>query len=318
MKIMVTGGTTWFGQSIVARLLARGHEVVCYDEVPQPWWLDLPRPVPVHQGSVADAAGLLSAVRQLRPDVIVNRDVRYGEETETEYLRTVEVNLLGAMHVFEVAAATGIARVVYESSIGVYGDQSEHGDGEISEDDALFRDPPYVFRLTQHAVEYFAARMSAQTGVELVGVRPSVCHSPYKNKGLSRWSNDFVSLPAVGQPMRFPYPASQRTSLIWVDDAAEIYARLADRPRLAHSMYNTGGHDVSLGELADLVTALMPEAAYAFPDEGSVPPQPMPCRVSGARAATDLEIALKPLPETLAVHAGLARQMIEAGPRRAG
>jgi nucleoside-diphosphate-sugar epimerase len=318
MKIMVTGGTSWFGQSIVERLLAHGHEVACYDEVPAPWRVELPRPVVVHQGSVADAGALLSAVRRERPEVIVNRDVRYGEETEIEHLRTVQVNIVGAMNIFEVAAAAGIRRVVYESSIGVYGEQAEHGDKEIAEDEARFSDTPFVFRLTQHAVEYFAPRMAAQAGIELVGVRPSVCHSPLKDKGVSRWSNDFVTLPALGRPMRFPYPASQRTSLIWVDDAAEVYARLADRPKLAYAMYNTGGHDVSLGELAQMVRAFIPAAVHHFPEEGSVPPQPMPCRVSGGRAAVDLGIELRPLTATLAIHADRARAMAGDPSRQVG
>lgn len=309
MKVLVTGGTTWFGQSIVRRLLQRGHDVVCFDEAPQPWRVELPRPVPCHQGSIADAACLLGVVRRARPDVIINREVRYGEETETDFAGTVATNVNGALNIFEVAAATGVSRVVYESSIGVYGDGGEHGEAEISEDDARFVDPPYVFRLTQHVAEYFARRMAAQSAIEIVGVRPSVCHSPLKDKGVSRWSNDFVSLPARGEPMRFPYPASQRTSLLWVDDAAEVYARLADTPRLNHDMYNTGGHAVSLGELAEMVGRLVPGASFAFPAEGEVPRQPMPCRVSGARAATDLGITLAPLEETLAEHARQARAL---------
>ncbi len=140
-----------------------------------------------------------------------------------------------------------------------------------------------------------------------------MCHSPLKDKGVSRWSNDFVSLPATGRAMRFPYPASQRTSLIWVDDAAEVYARLADQPKLAHAMYNTGGYDVSLGELAELVRAFIPDAVHEFAAEGSVPPQPMPSRVSGARAATDLGIASAPLVETLPIHADRARKLAAKG-----
>jgi UDP-glucose 4-epimerase len=309
LKVLVTGGTSWFGQSIVERLLARGHEVACYDEVPEPWRVDLARPVACHQGSIADMAGLVATVRRERPEVMVNREVRYGAETEIDLIGTVQVNLVGALNVFEAAAATGVRRVVYESSIGVYGTQDEHGDRLLDEDDARFRDPPWVFRLTQQAVEALAPRMAAQTGVELVSVRPSVCHSPLKNKGVSRWSNDFVSLPAHGRPMRFPYPARQRTSLIWVDEAAEVYAALADAPALAHSVYNTGGHDVSLGELAETVVRLIPSAAFAFAEEGSVAPQPMPCRVSGARAERDLGIHLSPLESTLALHAERARSM---------
>jgi UDP-glucose 4-epimerase len=309
MKVLITGGTTWFGQSIVEQLLARGHEVVCYDQAPEPWRVELRLPVTVHQGSVADMGGLLGVIRRERPEGIINREVRYGAETEVDLIGTIQTNLLGALNVFEAAVAMGIRRVVYESSIGVYGTQDEHGDHELDEDEAVFHNPPWVFRLTQHAVEALAPRVAAENGIELIAVRPSVCHSPLKNKGVSRWSNDFVSLPAIGRAMSFPYPASQRTSLLWVDDAAMIYAALTDAPSLSYSVYNSGGYDVSLGELAEMVTEMFPDAAFSFAEEGSVAPQPMPSRVSGRRAEKDLGLRLSPLPRTLSLHAERAQRL---------
>lgn len=307
MKVLVTGGTTWFGQSIVRRLLLRDHEVATLDEAPAPWRVALPREVRVHHGSVADLGALAEVVRLERPAVIVHRDVLYGPETETRYLRTVQVNVVGALNVFLAAGVgAGVRRVVYESSIGVYGRQEEHGPRWLTEDDERFVAPPHVYRLTQHAAEFFARRVRRDTGLEIVGTRPSVCHSPLKDVGISRWSNDFVTLPALGRPMRFPYPLDQRCSLVWVDDAAEVYARLADQPALAHDMYNSGGHDVSLGELAEMVRRLIPDAQFEFAEAGS---QPLPWRVDQNRAREDLGLSLRPLAETLREHADLARSL---------
>jgi nucleoside-diphosphate-sugar epimerase len=307
MKVLVTGGTTWFGQAIVGRLLARDHEVATLDEAPVPWRVPLPREVRVHRGSVADLGAVAEVMRLERPAVVVHRDVLYGPETEARYLRTVQVNLIGALNVFQAAAVSaGVRRVVYESSIGVYGLQEEHGPRWLHEDDARFVDPPHVYRLTQHAVEFFARRMRRDMGLEIVGTRPSVCHSPLKDVGISRWSNDCVSLPALGRPMRFPHPASQRTSLVWVDDAAEVYARLADQPTLRHDMYNSGGHDVSHGELAELVRRLIPGAQFEFGDAGA---QPLPWRVDHTRARDELGLALRPLSDTLREHANQARAL---------
>jgi nucleoside-diphosphate-sugar epimerase len=316
MKILVTGGTTWFGQAIVGRLLAREHEVVTLDEAPAPWRVRLPRDVRVHRGSVADLGALAEVVRAERPAVIVHRDVLYGPETEARYLRTVQVNLVGALNVFQVAAvAAGVRRVVYESSIGVYGLQEEHGPRWLTEDDARFVDPPHVYRLTQHAVEFFARRMRRDAALDIVGTRPSVCHSPLKDVGLSRWSNDCVSRPALGQPMRFPYPASQRTSLVWVDDAAEVYARLADQPTLRHDMYNSGGHDVSNVELAELIRQLIPDARFQFTDGDT---QPLPWRIDQTRARDDLGLRLRPLADTLREHASQARALAGLPPLPGG
>ncbi len=311
MKTLITGGTTWFGQSIVQRLLLHDHDIVSFDESPAPWSGGLKRPVKVYRGSVSDLGALTEVVRTEKPDVIIHRDVLYGNETEERYLRTVKMNLIGALHVFEIAALVGIRRVVYESAIGVYGVQEDHGEQAITEEDAMFKNLSYAFRVTQFAVEFFAPRYRQKTGVEIVGVRPSVCHSPQKDVGYTRWSNDFVTFPAIGKPMHFPYPAEQRTSLLWVDDAAEVYARLADKPTLKYDMYNTGGHDVSNQELAQIVKNFIPDAQFSFADSGS---QPLSWRISNNRAKEDLDFELRPLSETILEHANLARKLYRLPP----
>jgi UDP-glucose 4-epimerase len=306
MKVLVTGGTTWFGQSIVRRIQMRGHDVICLDESPASWRLDLPRPVIVRQGSVADLAAVLEAVRVERPDVIVNREVRYGPDVERRLLDAAKTNILGLMNVIEAALTAGIGRVVYESSIGVYGTQEEHGARAIREDDARCSDQHHVFRVTQHAAEFFARRYGQLTGMTIVGTRPSVCHSPLKDVGISRWSNDFASKPARGQPMHFPFPREQRNSLVWVDDAADVYAALADHPAPKYDMYNSGGYNVSCGELADLVSTIVPGARFSFSEGGA---QPMPADVDRSRANDDLGLRLQPLDETLREHIEIARRM---------
>ncbi len=306
MKVLIAGGTTWFGQTIVKRLQLRGHDVVALDFAPVPWRLELPRPVPVHCGSAADLGRVLEIIRLEKPDAIVNREVFYGAETEDQLFSTMQRNIVAAVNLFEAAAATGIRRVVYESSIGVYGTQDEQGDRPIVEDDARISDGSYVFRLTQHVAEFFARRYSERTGVEIVGTRPSVCHSPLKDAGLSRWSNDIVSLPAIGKRADLPYPREQRNSIVWVEDAADVYAALADHPSPKYDVYNSGGYDLSLQEFAERIRDVIPGAEFTFAEEGV---QPMPANVDQGRAREDLGLTLRPLEETLLEHAEMARKL---------
>jgi len=51
-------------------------------------------------------------------------------------------------------------------------------------------------------------------------------------------------------------------------DIAEVFVRvlLAEAPR--HSLYNSGGIPVSLGELADIVRGFIPDAKITFAEEG--------------------------------------------------
>ena len=54
---------------------------------------------------------------------------------------------------------------------------------------------------------------------------------------------------------------------VHVDDIAEVFARvtLADKP--AHRIYNSGGHTISLGDLADMVRGFLPDAKISFEKE---------------------------------------------------
>jgi nucleoside-diphosphate-sugar epimerase len=54
---------------------------------------------------------------------------------------------------------------------------------------------------------------------------------------------------------------------IHVDDVAEVFARvtLADAPK--HDVYNTGGTAISLGDIATMVTAFLPDARISFQHE---------------------------------------------------
>jgi nucleoside-diphosphate-sugar epimerase len=72
---------------------------------------------------------------------------------------------------------------------------------------------------------------------------------------------------ARGRPVHLPAKGLMRL-LIHVEDMAEVFMRilLADAPR--HSLYNSGGIPVSLGELADIVRGFLPDAQITFAKEG--------------------------------------------------
>jgi nucleoside-diphosphate-sugar epimerase len=54
---------------------------------------------------------------------------------------------------------------------------------------------------------------------------------------------------------------------VHVDDVAEVFARVtaADKPK--HRIYNTGGHTIGLGELAEMVKGFLPDAEIRFEKE---------------------------------------------------
>jgi nucleoside-diphosphate-sugar epimerase len=101
--------------------------------------------------------------------------------------------------------------------------------------------------------------------MEITTIRPANVTGPDKVVG----SVDHVfciTNPARGKPVKFPYKDTMRAP-IHVDEIAEIFARVVTKDKPDHAIYNTGGHTISLGDLADLVREFLPEAQITFDNE---------------------------------------------------
>ena len=118
MKIVLTGGTGFFGSQL-ARALPE-HEVLLFDVHPLPPGENLPG-VKTALGDVRDSANLLAACRGA--DVIVHAAAALPLCSASE-IHTVNVG--GAKNVFETALQLDIPRVLLISSTAVYGVPKQH------------------------------------------------------------------------------------------------------------------------------------------------------------------------------------------------
>ena len=151
----------------------------------------------------------------------------------------------------------GVRHTVYASSLAVSGQQINFGDRPTTEDDLKHGANQYA----AHKIfnEWQAKDYSEKYGMVITGVRPANVTGPDKLRGSVDHVN-CVTQPARGRPVSFPYRDAMRIP-VHVDDIAEVFARvlMADKPR--HAIYNSGGHTISMGELADMVRQFIPDAA---------------------------------------------------------
>ena len=103
-------------------------------------------------------------------------------------------------------------------------------------------------------------------GMSITGVRPGNVTGPDKVRG----STDHVqciTLPAEGKPVSFPKKGYMRLP-VHVEDVAEAFVRVTLADTSHHSIYNTGGTPISLGDLADMVRGFLPDAEITFDSDG--------------------------------------------------
>jgi UDP-glucose 4-epimerase len=126
MKALITGGAGFIGSNLVDRLLARGDDVVAYDNFStgrREFLADAlanPR-FRLVEGDILDGEALAAAMTGV--DIVfhlgANADVRFGTEHPQKDL---DQNTIATFRVLEAMRQAGVKRIAFSSTGSIYGD----------------------------------------------------------------------------------------------------------------------------------------------------------------------------------------------------
>jgi nucleoside-diphosphate-sugar epimerase len=307
MSIMVTGGAGFIGNRIVRKLVDRGEEVVCFDMAP-------PRPnlqpyldrIQVYRGDITQIPHLLEAVNLHQVHKIIHMAALLPLDTEDRPHFGMLINIQGTNNVFEVARWTGVQRVVYASSIAVYGVQETFGERPVNEDD--LSDPVNVYGMTKVVNDFSAGKYTDRYGLDLRGIRICTVFGHGRVTGMTGMIGGLMmSLPAVGKPVSMRFHQDEPSPMIHAEDAAEIFVRAALSEWLNHRTYISGGHLATIREVAEVVRSFIPDAQITMGDQAV----PHVYLVDNSRMLADIGYELAPLRVRILEHINDAKQ--EAG-----
>ena len=292
MTALVVGGTGFIGPRLIKKLVEQGEKVVCMDLNPSADLLSgWENEVEIIRGDVTQFEDVMRAVIETQPDRMINLAYRLGGGEDNPH-HAIRLNILGMDNCFEAARLQGVKRVVYASSIAVSGSQSHFGDRAATEDDPQYGTSQYA--VCKMFNEFQAKQYIDNHGMSITGIRPANVTGPDKVRG----STDHVrciTLPARGEPVRFPFKSLMRLP-IHVEDISEAFARvlLSDAPH--HSLYNSGGSAISLGDLAEIVRRFVPDARIEFDDDGGLE-ESGNYLVDNSRLLNEFELEYAPFPQ---------------------
>lgn len=166
------------------------------------------------------------------------------------------VNVEGTLNLAHQAAAAGVQRFVFISSIGVNGNINVRPFTAL---DAPHPVDPYA--QSKWEAEQGLWRIQQETGMEVVIIRPPLVYGPEApgNFGsLVRW---------VGKGIPLPLGAiHNRRSLVGIDNLVDLIVRCIDHPAAANQVFLAGdGRDLSTTELLRLVGDAMGRPARLIP-----------------------------------------------------
>jgi len=317
MNVLVLGGSGMFGRKTVLHMLKDRtiENVVSMDIAPPPMWAmqqinEYKSKFHFVRGTVADLEEILNAMKICPIDGIVNwAFVMNLQELNSNPRLSTKVNALGMCNAFEAARIMGAIRVVYASSMTVYGSSELYGDKEIGEDVVL--SPNSSYAVCKLLAEIIAGQYSAQYGINFTGVRPTIGYGHGGRSPAQMWS-DMPSMVAVGKPYRMETDGNMSISLVSADDLAKFTTILIKAPSSPHPVYNVGTPLINFRDVAAVVKKYMPNAIIEFGNkEDPFGPRRKPLNVSSARAKADFGFECMPLDEAILIHINDAR--LEAG-----
>jgi nucleoside-diphosphate-sugar epimerase len=262
MKILVLGGAGFIGPRIMRRLLELGHEIGCMDlNQNSPSIANIKNQIRVTKGDVTLMDDVMKTMMEFKPDRVLHLAYYLGDERDPH--SAVRLNILGTDNCFEAARICGIKNVIYASSLAAYGLQRLHGERALTEDDLCL--DTGVYGASKIYNERQAAWYNKAYNMKITGIRPVNITGPDKIHG-SVDHVQCITLPALNQPVQFPYRDTTRI-IMHVEDVSEIFVRVTLAESTQYAIYNAGGETFSLGQLADLVKEFLPQAKITFQKE---------------------------------------------------
>jgi UDP-glucose 4-epimerase len=243
MRVLVTGGSGFIGSHVVDRLRAHGHEPRNFDLRRSSYDSGLETVV----GDLLDAEAMRRALEGC--DAVVHlAAVADVNDVVADPARAETVNTHGTAVLLEAARQEGTPRVVYGSTVWVYGDGAP---GRTLDEDSPLPTPNHLYTATKLAGEHYCATY----GVEHTILRFGIPFGPRARP--STVVAAFVARALAGSPVTIAGDGRQSRRFVYVEDLAEgCVAALA--PVAARRTYNlVGDESVSVREIAYTVRELV-------------------------------------------------------------
>jgi len=257
-KICITGANGFIGQSIYKTLLKEGRS--CIGTV---------RSINfnssnynnkyIQLGDIGPNTNWKVALRGV--DCVVHcagrahfkKNIRYDEK---KFFNTVNFN--GTKQLAQQAAEVGVKRLVFLSSIGVLGNNTNNRKPFTQSDKP---NPVESYAISKYEAEQALFEISTNTGLEIVIIRAPLVYGPSAPGNLGR----LIKIINTGLPLPFSH-INNRRSLIGIKNLVDLVIRCIDHPNAKGKIFLVSdGEDLSTPNLIQLIASSMGKTSHFFP-----------------------------------------------------
>ncbi|MCG8995474.1 SDR family oxidoreductase [Laribacter hongkongensis] len=256
MTTLVTGANGFVGSALCARLRRDGVPVRAAVRTfsSQPY------------GDEAFAVGCLSSGTVWtevlsKVEQVVHLAARVhviNDKSSDQLVDFRRVNVEGTCALARQAAAAGVKRFVFLSSIKVNGEFTVPGQPFTTDDVPA---PGDLYAISKHHAEQLLHQIAAETGMEVVIIRPPLVYGP----GVKANFESMMRWLACGVPLPLAAVTQNRRSLVALDNLVDLIVTCLSHPAAANQTFLVSdGEDLSTAELLKRMGAAMGHPARLF------------------------------------------------------
>ncbi len=234
MRVLVTGAAGFIGSHLSERLLARGDEVLGYDNLnpyydPRLKQARLDRLLPRDgfrfvNAALEDRTALEQAFDSFRPQRVVNlaaqAGVRYSLENPHAY---IDSNIVGFTNILEACRHRQVEHLVYASSSSVYGANRKL---PFAVEDSVDH-PVSLYAASKKANELMAHTYSHLFNLPTTGLRFFTVYGPWGRPDMALFL--FTRKILAGEPIDVFNHGRHTRDFTYIDDIVEGVIRTLDR-----------------------------------------------------------------------------------------
>lgn len=235
MDILVFGGSGFLGSHACDSLSEAGHNVRIFDLVPSPY---LRADQEMIIGNILDQDAVSTAIAGA--DAVYNfAGIADLDDAATKPMDTVQLNILGNLHIMEGCVEHKVARYVYASSIYVF---SEKGG---------------FYRCSKQAAELYIAEYQRRYDMEFTILRFGTLFGPRANHRNSVYR--YLNMALKNRAITTEGNPEARREYIYVKDAAQLTLEALDKQYANQRIVLTGHQSIYFKDLLYMIQEIIGE-----------------------------------------------------------
>jgi len=249
-QVLVTGGAGFIGSHICGRLLEEGASVIILDNFSTGKLSNVQHiesHIQIIKGSVENWEDISKAAKGC--DIVVHEAFPYGKSGMGLNEQYIEAGVLGTFNVLKAAVENRVKKVIYASTVAVYGIPKY-----LPIDEKHPVDPFLPYGATKYVGELYCSTFSKLYGLDTVSLRYFYVYGPrYAQFDHSAMVN-FLQRLIENKPLLIYGDGSQIRDYTYISDAVEGTLLAIKKENTQGEVYNiSSGNAITILELAQKI-----------------------------------------------------------------